>query len=211
MSTMLSMLHSPTRTFEYIKERGGSFAIPLMTILVIAVVSILLQIPMLERAFDTTEVDLTDTGMSADTFKQFMVYAAVGMAPVIIAARVFITGLLLLLLNLIVRGEATYMQLVKVSIFSLIPIMINTIITAIMVRSSEADSANDVLLSLGALFQEKEGFIFGLANSINPFSIWSVAITIIGASVMCNRPIKSIGLWIGSAWVVIQLFRALLA
>jgi hypothetical protein len=211
MSTMLSMLHSPTKTFEYIRERGGSFTIPLITLMVISLLAIILQIPMIERAIDAQEVDLGESGMSTETVKQIAVYSAVILAPVAVPAAAFFCGLILLLLNLIVRGEATYMQLVKVYLFSLIPNVISSILTGIMVRNSDADSAKDILFSLGALFQEKEGFLFGLANIINPFSIWSIAITIIGAAVMMRRPIRTVGIWIGGVWLVIQLIIALLA
>jgi hypothetical protein len=70
------MLHSPTKTFEYIRERGGSFTIPLITLMVIALVAIILQIPMIERTFDAQKMDLADTGVSIDTVKQIGVYSA---------------------------------------------------------------------------------------------------------------------------------------
>lgn len=211
MSTMISMIHSPTKTFEYIREKGGSFTIPLITLMVIALLAIILQLPMIEEAFDTQKVNLGDSGVNLETVKKIGTYSAIIMAPVLVAVSAFFFGLVLLLLNLIVRGEATYMQLVKVSLFSLIPGMFSSIITGILVRTSDVHSAKDVLFSLGAFFQEKEGFLFGLANIVNPFSIWSLAILIIGAAVMCRRPIKSVGLWIGGIWLVIQLITAMLA
>jgi hypothetical protein len=211
LSTMISMLHSPTKTFEYIRERGGSFAIPFITLIVIALVAMILQIPMLERAIDAQEIDLGDSGVTQETVKQFAVYGAVIMGPVLVVLSTFFLGLVLLLLNLIVRGEATYMQLAKVSLFSLIPNMISSIIIGIMSRNSDMESANDALFSMGALFEEREGFIFGLANIIDPFSLWSLAIIIIGASVMCRRPMRTVGIWISGVWLVIQLIFALLA
>ncbi len=213
MSTMISVLHSPTKTFEYIRERGGSFVIPLITLVILALVTVFLQLPIIERAMDLQKIegDLAETGVSVDTVKTVGVYIAFISAPVGVAISAFFMGLLLLLLNLIVRGEATYMQLVKVALFSLIPGMINGLISGIMARVTNADSEQDILFSLGALMQEKEGFMFGIANIFNPFTLWSLAILIIGASVMCNRPMKTVGLWIGGIWLVVQLILATLA
>src|SRR5690554_3830400 len=211
MSTMLSMLHSPMKTFEYIRERGGSFTIPLITLMVIALIAIYLQMPMLERVLDAQQIDMTGTGVSEESLRQIGLYSAAVMSVLSVPFFAFFFGLLLLLLNLIVRGEATYMQLVKVALFSLIPGLVSSMIAGIMVRMSDVQSDKDMLFSLGAFFQEKEGFLFGLANIINPFSIWSLAILIIGAAVMCQRPIKSVGLWIGAVWLVFQLIPALLA
>jgi len=211
LSTMISMLHSPTKTFEYIRERGGSFLIPLIMLLIIAVLIVFLQLPIIERSMELQEVNLEGTGISEDTMKQIGVYIAFVTAPIVVAVSTFFMGLLLLLLNLIVRGEATYMQLVKVALFSQIPGLINGLISGIMTRATDAESEQDILFSLGALMQEKEGFLFGVANILNPFTLWGLAILIIGASVMCRRPIRTVGLWIGGLWLVVQLILATLA
>jgi hypothetical protein len=214
MSIILSVLHSPKKTFEYIRENGGGFLVPFIAIIVATIAVAFIQLPIVERAFDlqmTENPAIEDSGMSVETFKTIAVYTSLIMTPVMVAAMTFITALLLLLVNLIARGEAKYMDLVKVSVLSSIPTVINGILTGILVRTSDASNVNELVLSLGAFMEQKEGIAFGLANLVNPFGLWGLALMVIGTAVMARRSMKSVGIWIVAGYIIISLPFALLA
>ena len=91
----------------------------------------------------------------------------------------FFSGLLFMLLNLMVRGEAKYMQLVTVAAFASLPGMIDGILTAILLKVTNAHAINDISLSLGAFIQDKGSILFKALSIINPFSIWTLVLYII--------------------------------
>jgi hypothetical protein len=209
MNNFISVLHSPTKTFEGLRDRGGGFAVAFILLLVFTLISAYLQIPIVERMMDAQEIETP--GVSQETLKTITILFQVIGAPIFVAAWIFILGLLFLLVNLIVRGEATYWQLVKVAVYSSIPSVINGLLTGILARNTDAQTHNDLVISAGALFSEKEGFLFGLANILNPFSIWTLAIMIIGVSVMARKSASSVAIWIGGAWLIINIIMALFA
>lgn len=206
MNVIFSVLHSPKKTFEYIRENGGAFLIPFLLVIVITVGVAFLQIPIIERALDASDLAQLETaGMDIETFKKISIYSGIAFTPVSIAAVIFITGLLLLLVNLIVRGDAKYMQLVKVTILATIPSLINGVLTGILARVTDAESVNELTISLGALLEQKSGFVFGVASMINPFTIWYVALMVIGTAVMAQRPVKSVAIWIIAGYLLINI------
>ncbi len=206
MSVIFSVLHSPKKTFEYIRENGGAFLIPFLVVIVITLGVAILQIPIIERTLDATDLtQLEGTGFDQEMFKKVSIYTGVAFSPIGVAAMVFITGLLLLLVNLVVRGEAKYMQLVKVTILATIPSLINGVLTGILANVTDAQNVNDLTISLGAVMEQKSGFLFGIASMINPFTIWYVALMVIGTAVMAQRPVKRVAIWIVAGYILINV------
>ncbi|MOA14758.1 Yip1 domain protein [compost metagenome] len=115
---------------------------------------------------------------------------------------IFIIGLLLLLLNLIVRGEGKYMQFVTIAAFAALPGMVGAILTGILINVMDAKAATDVTISLAVLLPDKSGMLFKAMSLINPFSIWTLALYIIGSSVMMNVTKKKVAAWIIIAWAI---------
>ncbi|MNP74179.1 hypothetical protein D3C76_1710160 [compost metagenome] len=75
----------------------------------------------------------------------------------------------------------------------------------------DVQSATDISLSLGAFVSDKSSQMYRLLSLINPFSIWSLVLYIIGSSVIMNRPRKKVATWIIAAWLVISLGSLLLS
>lgn len=207
MNTIISMLHSPTRTFETIRERGGGFTLPFILTLVIMALGMILQFPLIEK--EILQQDLTTTGVEEGVLLAITKVFAVGGALFMSALTVFLGGLLLLLVNLIVRGEATYWQLVKVAVYAGIPGWINVLLSGLLARFSNAQNINELTISAAVLLEKKEGFLYGLMSMINPFSLWGLALMIIGTAVMARRASTSVAVWIIAGWVVIGLIGAL--
>jgi len=124
----------------------------------------------------------------------------------------FFGGLLLYLLNLIVRGEAGYMQLSKTSLYSLLPGVIGGLLQTGLAVWLEAKTPYDVMLTGGALFAEKSGMPFYFASSfIDPFGWWSLALLTIGAAVMMRKPVRTVAYWTVGAWLLVRLGTAVSA
>jgi hypothetical protein len=120
-------------------------------------------------------------------------------------AGVFILGLLMMLLNLIVRGEAKYMQLVSLAAFASLPSAINGILSTILLTVTGAKELTEVSLGLGAFVADKSSSLYLWLSAINPFSIWMIILYVIGASVMMRRPTKTVGIWIVTVWVIFSV------
>jgi len=208
MGAFLNVLHSPKQTFERIRDNGGAFLIPFILLIVISIVGAFLALPAIEKQAE--EQALTQPEVSAETFKTVAVVSSMVMTPIMIAAGVFITGLLLMLVNLIVRGEAKYMGLVKVAILSSIPSLIHSLITGVLARTADVSNINELTISLGAFLEQKSGFLFGLASIVNPFGIWSLAIMVIGTAVMARKRTSTVAIWIIGGYLLINIPLAIL-
>lgn len=199
MKNLVKVLFSPTETFERLRNKGGWIA-AFIALAILAVINIWLQMPLVEKL---QNAELEKAG-AAVTEQVVMITKLVSyiVAPISVAIAMFITALLLLLVNLVVRGEALYMQLAKVALFASVPTAISSLLAGLMIRITDADSMEDVQFSLGALVPDKQGLLYELANIVNPFRIWLLVLLIIGTAVMARKPRANIALWIIIGWLV---------
>lgn len=211
MKNVFTVFTSPTATFERVKEKGKTaWIIPTIVSVVLLLVMVYLQMPLLEKDFlkrfkeQNVDPSMIDSFMS---YSKMMSYVG---GAITVVASVFIMGLLLLLLNLIVRGEAKYMQLVSLSALAALPGMIGGLLTAILAITMKAQSLNDMALNFGALVADKSSTLYKLLSVIDPFSIWSLILYIIGASVLMNRPRNKVAIWIVIVWALVSFGTVLL-
>jgi len=210
MGNLLKVLVSPTVVFEKLKEKGGWVA-AYFTLILAAVVNVWLLMPVI---MEEVRKKLAESALDEKTREMSETIGLIsGYAGAVIGAAVmvFITALLLLLVNVLVQGEAKYMQLVKVAIFSSVPGVVGSFLTGVMVRLLKPDQVTDVTLSLGAFVSEKKGFVFGLANAIGPFGLWGLALMIIGTAVMTGRSRSKVGIWVVLGWLILTVIGGLLA
>ena len=156
MGNLLSVLTSPTATFQRLKEQNGGWVLPMIVLIVLSLIGAWLIAPTTEAmineqlaktpGLDPALAELTKTSAAVTAYSG----AILG-----IPLSIFIGGLLLLLLNLIVRGEATYMQLVKVALFSKVPGIISMLLVGVMTRVTAATSLYDVGLNAGVFVEDK--------------------------------------------------------
>lgn len=211
MNHLVSILFSPSETFERLRGKGG-WIIPFISLMVITVIIVFLQMPMILQTAEET-AELMGGTETAGVNIILAIAQVTGYLSAIfsVAFTMFVGGLLLLLVNVIVRGEATYMQLSKVALLASVPKVLGGLLTGILLRMTGAESITDVILSAGALIMEKKGFLFSLANMINPFTLWSLFLVIIGTSVMVKKGRSSVAIWIISGWLLIGLISAALS
>ncbi|WP_044480195.1 YIP1 family protein [Paenibacillus antibioticophila] len=210
-SSLFTIFSSPAETFKRVKASKLAWLFPFLLLIIISLISVQLQMPAtIQTTLDTLKAQPNYSAVDTDMIVQSTKVMGWVMAPLTIAFMVFLSGLVYLLLNLIVRGEAKYMQLVTMVTFAMLPSTIGGLITAVLVYTTGATSITEISLSLGALVADKESMLYHLLSIVNPFSLWGLALYVIGSSVMMNRPRKTVGIWIVGVWLIISLGSLLL-
>ncbi len=207
------VLVSPKAAFERLRDRGG-WVVALVLITLLSAVTIYLQWPLIEKE-TIAQLEAQQQPLGDAEMDLALNFARVGgwiTAAIMPAITMFFVGLLLFLLNMIVRGEGTYMQLSKVSLYSMIPSLLGGLLTTGLAVGLGADGVTDVMLNGGVLFPEKTGFLFTFVSSVlDPFGIWSLVLTVIGASVMMRKSPKTVAVWIVGVWLIVRLGTSLFA
>lgn len=210
MKNVLTIFTAPEETFKRVRESKTAWLFALAAMVVVSIVVIYMQMPSLEKEFlRQIQSQQMDAAMQ-DTFMATAKTSAYVMGAVLPVIMLFVTGLLLMLLNLVVRGEGKYMQFVSIAAFSALPGLVGSLITGILVMTTDVQSATDVSLSLGAFVSDKSSQMYQLLSLINPFTIWGLVLYVIGSSVIMKRPRKTVATWIIAAWLVISLGSLLL-
>lgn len=210
-SNLVTIFYSPVETFKRVKASKLAWLFPFLLIIIISFISVYLQWPAtLQATIDNVKAQPNYNPADYDLYVQSTKVMSWVMPPLTIAFMVFLGGVIYLLLNLIVRGEAKYMQLITMITFAMLPSTIGGLITAFLVNTTGAVSPTDISLSLGALVADKGSMLYHLLSIINPFSLWGLALYVIGSSVMMNRSRKTVGIWIIGAWLVLSLGSLLL-
>jgi len=210
---LLQVLTSPRTAFEKLREKGkGGWVLALIIITLLGAGVVYLQLPLIEKMLieqlESTPQEFPEDqlGIMVNITKITSIISAV-LWPVI---NMFLVGLLLYLLNLIVRGEGGYMQLSKVALYASVPTIVGSLLSCVLLLTGGAQSLYDVSLTGGAFFEEKSGYAFGFATAfLDPFGIWDVTILTIGAAVMMRRPVGKVAPWIVGAWVLVRLGTAI--
>ncbi|RCX16198.1 Yip1-like protein [Fontibacillus phaseoli] len=212
MKNLFTIFVSPEETFKRVRDKSKTaWLIPFILLIAISLVSIFLQMPVIEQtAKESLQVNGLADSATVDTVVAGAIIGAIVMAPLSIAAVTFIGALLYILLNLIVRGEAKYMQLVTMISYAALPGTLGGLITSIIIFATGAQSATEVSLSLAALVSDKSSMLYHLLLLVNPFSLWGLALYVVGAAVMMKRPRKTVGMWIIGTWLVFSLGSLLL-
>ncbi|GJM83980.1 hypothetical protein HMSSN139_64760 [Paenibacillus sp. HMSSN-139] len=211
MKNVFTIFMAPEETFKRVRENKTAWLFALAVLVVVSFAVVYMQMPALEKEFHRQFQNQQIDASMQDTFMATAKTSAYVMGIVAPVIMLFVTGLLLMLLNLVVRGEGKYMQFVSIAAFSSLPGLLGSLITGILVMTMDVQSATDISLSLGAFVSDKSSQMYRLLSLINPFSIWSLVLYIIGSSVIMNRPRKKVATWIIAAWLVISLGSLLLS
>ncbi|WMT41282.1 YIP1 family protein [Paenibacillus sp. D2_2] len=211
MKELFTIFVSPESTFQRLKSSKLAWLTCMIVLMVLSCLVIYLQMPILEQT--VLNGLKSNPQLSSDSYDAVLAVSRITsyvMAAFSVALLMFLGGLLFMLLNLIVRGEAKYMQLVTVAAFAALPGMINGILTGVLLKVANAQTLTDISISLGAFVQDKGSFLYKALSVINPFGIWTLILYIIGASVMMNRPKKQVAVWIIIFWLIISFGSLLL-
>lgn len=205
LKNVFTIFVSPVETFQRVKESKTAWIIPLAVVMLFSIVSVFLQLSLMEKDVVEKLLEQQTDPATMDAVIRISQISGIIMAFLMSAAGIFLMGLLLLLLNLVVRGSAKYMQLVTVAAFAALPTSINGLLTSLMLKFTDAQSLNDVSLSLGAFVTDKASLMYRILSFINPFGIWGIIMYVVGAAIMMGRPRKVVGKWIIGAWLIISV------
>jgi len=211
MNSLVHVLVSPNVTFNRFRERGG-WLLPLLGIVVFSMVAVWLQMPLTMK---TAEKLLQDQPLPPNmTMEQMLnlnrVMGTV-MAVLLPVLFVFLGALVLMIVNLFIRGNATYMQLAKVALLAYVPWLISGLISGILIRTMDVASPYDVMLNATVLLAEKRGILFQLLSLVDPFRIWMLVLAIIGTAVVAGKSKKSVWPWLTAIWLLVSFFSIFFA
>ncbi len=214
MSNFFGVLTSPTATFERIRANGKGWVLALIVMVLLSVLALWLQQDAIVGTIEDEFVRQEAKGVEIDKNIRDIAIASATIfsyftAVVSVVLTMFIGGLLLLLVNLFVRGEATYMQLSKVALYSYIPSLLSMLVTGIIAYSTGATTMFDVMLNAGAFIEDKTSMLFVLAQMLDPFRIWGLVVMIIGTAVMTRKGRGSVATWIVIGWLLITFLTLL--
>lgn len=198
MRNLLTILYRPKSTFERVRDEGG-WIIPLVVLMLLYVVGNWMTVSTL---LDLSEKSLMFRG--DPEVNEIFSYAVLPSAAAGYLIGVFAGGLFLLLINLLVRGEAQYLDLVKVMVFSSLPSIIQQLVIGSLMFFSNGYFPIVTLLS--PTLELNTGYVLLTAFAMLAFSIWSLALAIIGAGVMMERSYWKVGGWmVGLSVLVLVL------
>ncbi|HEX7056244.1 MAG TPA: YIP1 family protein [Bacilli bacterium] len=208
MKNLVTVLFSPTATFAGLRERKLGWIAAFIALLVVTPIGLWLQTPLMEKTLRAA-LEKANSGVDIESMIRFSQQTSYITTPVITIVVVLLGALLLLFVNMIVRGEAKYGQLVTVYLYANVPVMIETILSGILARVTDADSVKDITLSAAAMLPDKTGLTFELTKLLNPFSIFALILVVIGTAVMARKPRGSVAVWIVGGWLVFKIISAL--
>lgn len=211
-------LFAPVDTFRDI-ARKPDILVPLVAILLVAVVGAMVMAPRVD--FETAmreQIAKSNPDMPTEdtermvrftaAFSKAMVYAS----PVInVIFFAIIAGILLLVFRLF-GGEVTFKQAFSVTLYAWLPLLVQGIVGVIIMLGRGSVSAEDlsnlVMSNLGFLVDMKANPVaFALLSSIDVFTLWSLALFIIGFSFISQMSKAKSAAIILSLWAVMVLAK----
>lgn len=196
---------SPTRAFQAVRDRKGGWIWPLVVTMALMLLAMWLMEPGFRAIKEEAWKAASSQGATREQFDLIFSLQRYLVPTLGVIVAIFFGGLILMLINWIVRGEAKYMQLVKVYLYSYLPVVIGQLLVGILVRATGTDDVREMMLNGAALLDESAGFLRRIAALADPFYIWSLVVGVFGAAVMMRRPPARIAMWLVIVWILLTL------
>ncbi|MFZ5644467.1 MAG: YIP1 family protein [Bacillota bacterium] len=203
---------SPSKTFENIVQKPDFWG---AAILMMAV-SLLMSIPILPKIREAVILNLQNappeiklTPAQIDTTANWAVYTTPVfslLGPLLIW---LIIALLLKLFNAFTGEKAQFKTLFAVSVFSYLPVVLDGIIKTPLVMAAEAQRMTQVTISPAMFLPPPDGLtpdrMYTFFSQFDPFIIWSLVLTALGASIAMKVPVLRAGIYVFSLWMIFVL------
>lgn len=201
---------SPSRAFQAVKEEPG-FLIPAALFLVIMIAATVLTGP--ETRQYTVEL-MTKQGVPSSqidaSLKMLLPMAVIG---VLISYPILwlLQAVVLLIFNQIALGEGKFKQFFAVAVFSSVPTVIHQIIASGLIKGMGMKAALQVNTSLALILgSDSQTFLYRFLAYFDLFTIWGLVLLALGGSIVMNKNIRGLGLYILVLWIVLAVGMALL-
>src|SRR3954452_15071189 len=215
---IIGVLFSPDSTFASIARRPD-WVLPLALLLITSLAAGVIMAPRVDFASATREAMEQNKNMSQEqidraarmtsSIAKVMTY----LSPVLsLIGLLIIAGILLLAFRLF-GGEGDYKQAFSVTCYASVPTIIKSVVTLIIivVRGGIVPAqalATIVRSNLGFLADMKTNpMAFALLSSIDIFSIWFLALLIIGFAYVSRLSKAKSAVIIISLWIVVLLLK----
>jgi len=215
---IIGVLFSPDSTFASIARRPD-WVVPLVLLLIISLAAGIIMAPRVDFASATREAMEQNKNIPQEriesTVKMTASIAKVTtyLSPVLsLIGLLIISGVLLLAFRLF-GGEGDFKQAFSVTCYSSIPTIIKSVVTLIIVVARGGmipaqTLATLVRSNLGFLADMKTNpMAFALLSSIDIFSIWFLALLIIGFAYVSRLSKAKSAVIIISLWIVVTLIK----
>jgi uncharacterized Tic20 family protein len=204
----------PKKTFEDIIALPNTLGIVVITL----VLGLLLAIPILPKIKEYT-VWIIQNSPGADK----MPASAIGMASTAAVATTLIGSVLgPLLMWLIVAGllkffnsfsgeTAPFKSLFTIAAYSYLPLLLASVIRTSLIMVTPAQNFVKVSTSLALLLPgDRIDRLYIILSKIDPFSIWSLVLLVIGSSLAMKTTYKNTAVYLGGLWLIYVLATGLL-
>ena len=183
---VFKVLFEPGAVFERVRSQP-SFLAPYVTIMVVQIILFFVNMSYLTAAIQN-QMATQAPGRPVPPAGVLVAFG-LGFLLIILTIVFLISGFLLWVLVSLFGGEAKFGTLISVALYGAVPsAILLSIIGAIVLRMKGVESMTSPqdmqpALGLDLLVPGAKGFMGAVLKGINPFSIWSVALTGIGVSV----------------------------
>jgi hypothetical protein len=207
-ANVFKVLFEPTAVFEHERAKPN-FLAPYLAVVAAQIILFFVNLPYLRVAIKA-QMASAPAGRPMPSDTMLMVFGIVGL--IVVLTIIFaLSGLILWMLTSILGGgEAKFSTMLSVTMYSAIPAAVLLSIVGTLVLhlqgTGNLTSPQDMQPALGLdlLAPGAKGFVAAVLKGINPFSIWSVALTAIGITTT-QRTAKSSGWTIAVVAFVISL------
>ncbi|HOQ10309.1 MAG TPA: YIP1 family protein [Syntrophomonadaceae bacterium] len=214
---IVGILFNPRLAFADI-EKQTKWVPPLLIIMAVSFLCSLASVSKLkEYTRYTLELqaqnipELANEATMAMAVNSAAVFALIGsmLSPVVVC---LLCAGLLKLFNLFAGEPARFRQFFAVTVYSYFPLLIGSVIAAIMIVMSPATHLEEVSTSLYLLFPPgSKGFAASLARQVDPFYLWSLGLMALGSSVISRVQFRTYAAYVFAIWLIFALGTALLA
>jgi hypothetical protein len=183
---LINVLHEPTAVFERIREKPRVLA-PYLVIVVLLLVIAWFMRPFYDQALRGMMAEMPpEAAARVDPSRQTMFILI--FTPINILIGLLIGAGLLWVLTSLTGGDARYKLLLSVLTYAYVTFVLLSIVTAVIVLLRGAGTVTSLRdlrppIGLDLLAPGASGFLGGLLNAINPFSVWGVWLTGVGIAV----------------------------
>ena len=207
-ANVFKVLYEPGAVFENVRTKPN-FVAPYLAIMAAQIILFFVNLPILRVAIKA-QMASAPAGRPMPSDTMLTVFGIVGL--IVVLTIVFaLSGLILWMLTSILGGgEAKFSTMLSVTLYSAIPAaVLLSVVGSLVIHlqgTGNITSPQDMQPALGLdlVSPGAKGFVGAILKGINPFSLWSLALTAIGVSTT-QRIAKSSGWTIAVVSFVISL------
>jgi hypothetical protein len=202
---------SPGRTLAGIVEAPRFWGLALLA----TAVSFLSSIPMVIKTGQLSAMTIQNTpGMTltaeqVDGMAKYVTYGTGAFMLVLPFLIWLVSAALLKLFNAFSGEKASFKSLLAVSVYAYLPVLLEGIIKAPLIHSAPAQNMTGITLSPALFLPPPEGLapdrLYTFLSQLDPFMIWSLVLTALGASLAMKVPLGRVAAYLGSLWLLFVL------